>query len=100
MRVVAISADTPEEARANCTRLGLTFPFLADPKLEVISRYGLRHAGGGPKRADIARPAEFLIDPAGVVRWVNLTESVTVRTRPEQVLAAFDAMRSNPAPSK
>jgi hypothetical protein len=27
-----------------------------------------------------------------VVRWVNLTENIAVRARPEQVLKAFDEM--------
>jgi len=48
------------------------------------------HHGAGPKDADIARPAEFLIDSNGVVRWVNLTENIAVRARPEQVLEAFN----------
>jgi len=48
------------------------------------------HHGAGPKGADIARPAEFLIDSNGVVRWVNLTENIAVRARPEQVLEAFN----------
>ena len=50
------------------------------------------HPGAGPKSADIARPAEFLIDSNGVVRWANLTENIAVRARPEQVLKAFDEM--------
>jgi peroxiredoxin len=71
---------------------GYTFAFLSDPKADVIRRYDVLHPGGGPAEAQIARPAEFVIDPAGVVRWVNLTESILVRARPEQVLAAVDAM--------
>jgi len=42
--------------------------------------------------ADISRPAELLIDPAGTVRWVDLTEDLRVRTRPETVLAVFDQL--------
>ena len=48
------------------------------------------HTGAGPKGADIARPAEFLVDATGTVRWVNLTESIVVRLRPEQVLKVID----------
>jgi len=48
------------------------------------------HPGAAPKGADIARPAEFLIDSSDMVRWVNLTENIAVRSRPEQVLDAFD----------
>ena len=57
---------------------------LSDGKAEVIRRYDLLHRGGGPKGADISRPAEFLIDSAGIIRWVNLTESIGARARPEE----------------
>jgi len=70
--------------------MGFTYPFLADPKAQVVRRYDLLHPGAGPKGADISRPAEFLIDATGTIRWVNLTENAAVRARPEQVLQAFD----------
>ena len=91
MRVVAISNDSVDVNKDHRQKLGLTFPLLSDEKVEVARRYDLRHAGGDPGGGDIARPAEFLIDSTGIVRWVNLTGSVTVRARPEQVLAALDA---------
>lgn len=65
---------------------GYTFTFLSDPKAEVIRRYDLVHAGAGENGADIARPAEFLVDRNGTVRWINLTENYFVRARPEDVL--------------
>ena len=95
IRVVAISNDTPEENRPHRTSHGLTFPLLSDPKCEVIGRYDLLHAGAGQGHGDIARPGEFLIDPAGTVRWVNLTESVAVRALPDEALKAFDALPSS-----
>jgi peroxiredoxin len=52
----------------------------------VIRRYDLVHAGAGIEGQDIARPAEFLVDSSGIVRWVNLTENYWVRARPEQML--------------
>jgi peroxiredoxin len=90
IRVVAISVDAPEVNVRHRQKLGFTYTFLSDPKAETIQRYDLLHKGGGPNGTDIARPAEFLIDSTGTVRWVNLTESVTVRAQPEQVLKAFD----------
>ena len=90
--MVAISVDPPEINRRQRQKLGFTYMFLSDPKPEVIRRYDVLHAGAGPKGTDIARPAEFLIDPAGVIHWVNLTENIAVRARPKQVLKAFDEM--------
>jgi peroxiredoxin len=89
IRVVAISVDSPEINRRLLQKLGYTFPLLSDPKAEVIRHYDVLHPGAGPKGADIARPAEFLIDSSRIVRWVNLTENIAVRARPEQVLRAF-----------
>ena len=50
----------------------------------------LLHPRGGEDGHDIARPAEFLVDAAGIIRWVNLTENIRVRARPEAVLKAID----------
>jgi peroxiredoxin len=90
LRVVGISVDPSEVNRRQSQRLGYTFPLLSDPDAGVIRRYDLLHRGAGPKGADIARPAEFLLDSNGIIRWVNLTENIAVRARPDQVLEAFD----------
>ena len=73
--------------------MGFTFPFLSDANADVIRLYDVLHRGAGPKGTDIARPAEFLIDSTGTIRWVNLTENIVVRARPEQVLKAFGQMQ-------
>ena len=86
IRPVAISVDSPEISRDLRERLGYTFTFLSDPKADVIRRYDLLHAGAGIEGQDVARPAEFLVDSSGTVRWVNLTENYWVRARPEQVI--------------
>jgi peroxiredoxin len=86
IRPVAISVDTPETSRNLVEQSGYTFPFLSDPNAEVIRRYDLVHAGAGENGHDISRPAEFLLDSTGTVRWVHLTENYWVRARPEEVL--------------
>lgn len=88
IRPVAISVDSPEESRNLREQSGYTFTFLSDPNAEVIRRYDLIHAGAGEKGRDIARPAEFLVDSSGVVKWVNMTENYWVRARPEQIIEA------------
>jgi peroxiredoxin len=50
------------------------------------------HAKGGEEGKDIARPAEFLVDAAGTIRWVNLTDDIRVRARPESVLTALNRL--------
>jgi peroxiredoxin len=94
IRVVGISVDPPEINRRQSQKLGYTFLLLSDTNAQVIRRYDVLHPGAGPRGADIARPAEFLIDSNGVVRWVNLTENIAVRARPEQALDAFSELQS------
>jgi len=90
IRVVGISVDSIEINKRQQGKLGYRFPLLSDAKAEVIRRYDLLHPGGGPKKEDISRPGEFLVDAGGKVRWRNLTDSIGVRTRPNEVLNAFD----------
>lgn len=92
MEVAAISVDSPAESQKLCQAHGYKFPFLSDPKAETIRQYGVLHAKGGEGGKDIARPAEFLVDAAGTIRWVNLTDDIRVRARPEAVLAAIDRL--------
>ena len=93
IRPVAISVDSPEQSRNLCQNSGYTFAFLSDPKLDAIGRYDLVHKGQGENGGDIARPAEFLLDSSGTVRWRMLTENYWVRARPEQILEAAKALQ-------
>jgi peroxiredoxin len=86
VRPVVISIDPPDISRSLSHEAGYTFTFLSDPALDVIRRYDV--ANGAE-----ARPAEFLIDSTGVVRWRNLTSSMFVRARPEQMLEAIKTLR-------
>jgi peroxiredoxin len=90
--LVAISVDPAEVSRKLCQAKGFTYLFLSDPQAEVIRRYGVLHAKGGENGQDIARPAEFLVDSAGTIRWENLTGDVRVRARPDPVLKAIDSL--------
>lgn len=92
IRPVAISVDAPEVSRDFTQQAGYTFPFLSDRNAEVARRYDLVHTAGSTTGEDIARPAEFLIDVTGTVRWINLTENYWVRARPEDVLEVARAL--------
>lgn len=89
---VAISVDPSNVSLDLATKAGYTFPILSDPDAELIRRYGLLHAKGGPDDHDIARPAEFLIDRDRKVYWANFTEDVRVRARAEEMLAAAEEL--------
>lgn len=95
MRLVAISVDPPETNLRHCQKQGYTYTFLSDSGAQVIRRYGLVHPHGGIGGADVARPAEFLVDPGGTIRWVNLTGDYRVRARAEEVLRLLDTMKNS-----
>jgi len=92
VRPVAVSVDAPAQSADLRKKAGYTYTFLSDPDAKVIRRYDILHRGAGPNGHDIARPAEFLVDASGTVRWVNLTDDFRVRARPEQMLAAARAL--------
>jgi peroxiredoxin len=90
---VAISVDPPNVSEDLRRKAGFTFTVLSDPKADVIRRYDLLHVRGGPDGQDISRPAEFLIDRSGVVRWENFAEDVRVRARADQMLTAARSLQ-------
>ncbi len=80
-------------SRNLCRKARYTYTFLSDPKAEVIRRYDLLHRGAGVNGQDIARPAEFLLDSSGMIRWVNLTEDYRVRARPDQIVEQAKSLK-------
>lgn len=80
--------DAPEVSRNLAQKAGYSFTLLSDPDAVVIRRYQLLHTSGGPEGHDISRPAEFLVDSNGTVRWTNFTEDIRVRARAAEMLAA------------
>lgn len=92
VRILAISVDPPDVTRRHVEKQGYSFTFLSDTKAEVICRYDLLREGSGPRHADVARPAQFLIDSSGLIRWVHLSEDMRVRTRPEDVLKVMEEL--------
>ena len=93
IRVAALSVDPPELNHEHASKLGITFPLLSDTNAVVLRKYDMVHSGAGPQGTDIARPAEFLIDSGGTVRWRNLTANASYRLDPENALAAEIDMR-------
>ncbi|GIW42338.1 MAG: hypothetical protein KatS3mg076_2915 [Candidatus Binatia bacterium] len=91
--ILAVVVDPPETNAKVVADLGLEYRVLSDPELRVIDAYGLRHAG--TPAGDIARPASFLLDSNGTIRWRNLTENYRVRPSPETILRELDKIRES-----
>lgn len=89
--VVAVSVDTAAHSRTVISKLesqGLDpspLVFLEDAGHRVIDRYGLLNVSYG-----IARPATFVIDKSGVVRWRFVERSYQVRATNEAILEALE----------
>lgn len=66
---------------------------MSDPNTEAIKKFDLVHPGAGENGHDIARPANYLIDSSGTIRWLNLTENFFVRATPEQIFEAAKSLR-------
>ncbi len=92
VEVLGVSVDSPAESQKLSRSRGYTFPILSDPNAATIRQYGVLHPKAGEDGKDIARPAEFVVDASGTVRWVNLTDDIRVRARPDAVLKAIDRL--------
>lgn len=67
----------------------LPIALLADYKRELASALGILHP-----REGVALRATFLVDPQGVVRWVNVND-LSVGRSVEEVLRVLDALQTD-----
>ncbi len=81
-----ISVDRPEQNRAMVEKLVLPFSLLSDPDGTAARRYGAWDEEGR-----IARPAIFVVDRAGLVRYAYVGEDFADRPGDEPVLEALAA---------
>jgi len=65
----------------------LPFPMLADTKKELSQALGILHADG------IAYRATYIVDPQGIVRWLNVND-LPVGRNVAEVLRALDALQT------
>lgn len=87
--ILAISSEDQERgAELEAELGGLPFPLLADTERKVIESYGVFHRNE-PKGRPISRPATFVVDAAGVIRYRYLGENPTDRPEPQAILAAL-----------
>lgn len=73
--------DNREKNRDLTDKLTLPFPVLSDSDHKVIDAFDLYNMEG-----KIAKPALFVIDKSGVVRWIFLNEDYKIRALNDAVL--------------
>ncbi|MFY9853558.1 MAG: peroxiredoxin [Terracidiphilus sp.] len=86
--ILGVSVDTPDSHKQFCTKEGLTFRLLADPKHKVVDEYG---SLGSFMGITIANRNTFLIDPQGKI--AKVWTKVQVQHHSEEVLAALDELK-------
>ena len=68
---------------------GLPYPMLADTKRELSEALGILH-----KEAGVALRATFIVDPEGIIRWVNAND-LSVGRNVDEVLRVLDALQTD-----
>jgi methyl-accepting chemotaxis protein len=71
---------------------GLPFNILVDESRDVLKAYGVWHAVG-VTAWNIARPALFLIDKSGAIRYSQVGERQHEFPSHEEIVAAIDGMK-------
>ena len=72
--MIAISVDKAEKSRELSDKLKLPYAVLSDVDHKVIDVYDLYNAEG-----KISKPATFVLDTKGVVRWSFFEEDYKIR---------------------
>jgi peroxiredoxin Q/BCP len=93
VQVVAIVAQASEVVRAYIEETGLPFNILVDTSRDVLKAYGVWHAVG-LTAWNIARPALFLIDRSGAIRFSFIADRQDQFPSHEEILAALDTLKS------
>lgn len=68
---LAIAGQWPRELRGYAERNGITYPLLVDKERRVIKNYGVYH-WLSLEAYNIARPATFIIDKRGIIRYMYI----------------------------
>jgi peroxiredoxin len=94
VQILAISPDPNEKSQELAQKLRARYRFLTDSDLAVTRRYGLLHVRGGHKGQDVARPTTVVIDRRGIVRWLQLADSIQIRPDSTDVARAVRQLGS------
>jgi peroxiredoxin (alkyl hydroperoxide reductase subunit C) len=67
----------------------LPYPMLADTKKDLATALGILH-----KQEGIAFRATFIVDPEGIIRWVNVND-LSVGRNVDEVIRVLDALQTD-----
>ena len=95
MQVVAVLAQSPDAVRNYIEETGLPFNILIDGERHVSKAYGVWHAFG-LFSWNIAKPALFLIDRTGAIRYSFIAQSQEEFPSAAEIDEALDTLPESP----
>ncbi len=81
---MAVSTDDTLTVHKSLRELGVKFRLISDAKRRVINLFGVLHPEQG-----IARPATFIIDKRGLVRYLYIGKDYSDRPKMSLILQAL-----------
>lgn len=111
-RLVAVSAETPDNSLSTAEKLALEFDVLSDAGNRLARSYGLvfrlpdalrpyydriglsLEVRNGDSSWELPMPATFVVDRAGTIRFAHADADYTRRVEPDRLLAAVRALRA------
>ncbi|HVB55568.1 MAG TPA: redoxin domain-containing protein [Candidatus Acidoferrales bacterium] len=102
--LVGVSYDTPEILKFFTERYSITYPLLADPKSEIIERFGVLNATAAGFTKGMSYPGYVYVSPDGRVQETFFEEDYHTRYTGNSVLTkifpelATAAVKDVPAP--
>jgi peroxiredoxin Q/BCP len=88
---VTIMAQDPARMQDYLKSHPHSFPVLADARREVVKEYGV-YVRANFESINIARPANFVLDAAGTIRFIHISSVQIEFASFDDILAALDAM--------
>jgi peroxiredoxin Q/BCP len=92
VQVVAVVAQASEVVRVYIEETGLPFNILVDTSRDVLKAYGVWQALGWTAW-NIARPALFLIDRTGAIRFSFIADRQDQFPSHQEIMAALDTLK-------
>jgi len=90
-QVIGISVNDPFSNKGFAEKNRLPFPILSDYNREVIKAYGIEsHNFAGLRGYSVAKRSIFVLDKAGIVRYMWVSEDPTVEPKYEEVEQALE----------
>lgn len=89
MRLLGVMVQKQARLAAYRQRHPHPFPLLADEARRVVRSYGV-YVALNFESFRIARPATFLIDPGGLIRFIHVGRHQFDRPSVEQIMAILD----------